>query len=89
MANLAKKIRDENDKKILQERFGIKPKHRCPKCHRFSLWLPKQPRRDKQGNVIGKVNPLEKECVMCRLIEMTKEERNEEVRSSEPGNTGE
>lgn len=89
MSSFTKKIRDENDKKILQERFGIKPKHRCSICHRFSLWLPKQPRRDKQGNVIGEVNPLEKECVMCRLIEMTKEERNEKVRSSESNNNGE
>lgn len=89
MGNLAKKIRDEKDKKILKERFGIKPKHRCPKCHRFSIWLPKQPKRDKQGNIIEKVNPLEKECVMCRLIELTREEYDEEIRSSKSNNSGE
>ena len=62
MSNLAKKTRDENDKKVLQQAFGRKPKHRCPICHRFSLWLP------------SKKHKGEIECVMCEMIRMTKEE---------------
>ena len=38
MGNVQKKMRDENDKKVLKEKFGKKPKHRCPICHRFTMW---------------------------------------------------
>ena len=76
MSNLAKKMRDENDKKVLQQTFGRKPKHRCPECHRFSLWLP-----NKKTSKI--------ECVMCEMIRMTKEEKVDEGKLViKPGNLG-
>ena len=76
MSNLAKKTRDENDKKVLQQAFGRKPKHRCPECHRFSLWLPNK----KTGKI---------ECVMCEMIRMTKEEKVDEGKLViKPGNLG-
>lgn len=72
MGNLKKKLRDENDKKVLKEMFGKTPKHRCPECHRFSLWSQ---------------DPKHKGCVMCELIRMTREERanaNEEIGNIKP-----
>lgn len=79
MGNLAKKIRDENDKKVLKEMFGREPKHRCPVCHRFSLWVPSK-------------NGKESECVMCELIRRTREERkdaNEQIGDIRPEDIGE
>ena len=76
MSNLAKKMRDENDKKVLSQAFGRKPRHRCPICHRFSLWLPNK----KTGKI---------ECVMCEMIRMTKEEKVDEGKLViKPGNLG-
>ena len=76
MSNLAKKMRDENDKRVLFQAFGKRPKHRCPKCHRFSLWLPNK----KSGKI---------ECVMCEMIRMTKEENIDEGKLViKPGNLG-
>ena len=69
-------MRDENDKKVLVQAFGRKPKHRCPECHRFSLWLPNK----KTGKI---------ECVMCEMIRMTKEEKVDEGKLViKPGNLG-
>ena len=77
MGNTAKKFRDTNDKKVLKEMFGREPKHRCPKCHRFSLWVPSK----KNGKP---------ECVMCELIRRTREERaNEQNGDNKPDNSGE
>ena len=76
MANLVKKLRDENDKKQLKKMFGKTPKHRCPECHRFSLWMH---------------NEKFKGCVMCELIRLTREERKNEankesdIESNNPG----
>lgn len=71
MANLKKKLRDNNDKRVLKDMFGKEPKRRCPECHRFSLWVP--------NKVDGKP-----ECVMCELIRRTREERaNEEIGNTE------
>lgn len=76
MSNLAKKMMDKNDKKVLQQTFGRKPKHRCPECHRFSLWLPNK----KTGKI---------ECVMCEMIRITKEEKVDEGKLViKPGNLG-
>lgn len=76
MSNLAKKMRYEKDKKVLSQAFGRKPKHRCPECHRFSLWLPNK----KTGKI---------ECVMCEMIRMTKEEKVDEGKLViKPGNLG-
>ena len=77
MPNLRKKIRDENDKKVWREMFGKEPKHRCPVCHRFSLWVPKK-------------NGKGTECVMCELIHRTREERaNEQDGNNKPNDSGE
>lgn len=77
MGNLHKKIRDENDKKVLKQMFGRTPKHRCPICHRFSLWVP--------SKETGKP-----ECVMCELIRRTREERaNEQIGNNKSEDSGE
>lgn len=77
MSNLKKNVRDNNDKRVLKETFGKEPKHRCSKCHRFSLWIPSK----KDGKP---------ECVMCELIRRTKEERaNEQRGDNRPNNIGE
>lgn len=39
MSNFNKKIRDNQDKNILRQKFGKNPKHRCPDCHRFTFWV--------------------------------------------------
>lgn len=76
MANLAKKVRDENDKRVLKEKFGKTPKHRCPVCHRFSLWTT-----GKDGK---------KTCIMCELMRRTREEKaNEEIGNTGSDNSGE
>lgn len=62
--SLKKKIRDNNDKKVLKQMFGKEPKHRCSKCHRFSLFNYNDP----------KLKPFNG-CVMCYLIEETRKER--------------
>ena len=73
MASLHKKFRDNNDKRVLKEKFGKEPKHRCPVCHRFTLFNHKD----------TKLNPYNG-CVMCYLIAETRKERtkNEERGSS-------
>lgn len=77
-----KKARDNQDKKVLMETFGKKPKHRCPICHRFSLWVPKKNKHNiplKNGQT---------ECVMCELIKRTKEEEDGKRKNSQPKNKG-
>lgn len=77
MSSLYKKVRDNNDKRVLKQAFGRTPKHRCPVCHRFSLWVPNKD--------TGKP-----ECVMCELIRRTREERaNDKIRNTESKDTGE
>ena len=39
MSNFGKKVRDNQDKEILRQKFGKNPKHRCPDCHRFTFWI--------------------------------------------------
>lgn len=59
MSNISKKIRDEEDKKRLKKLTGTTPKHRCPVCHRFSLWSDN-----------GKVRI----CLMCEILKKEREE---------------
>lgn len=59
MANLAKKLRDEEDKKQIKKLTGKTPKHRCPICHRFTMWT---------------VDGKERKCLMCELIKKENEE---------------
>lgn len=59
MSNISKKIRDEEDKKRLKKLTGKTPKHRCPVCHRFSLWSDN-----------GKVRI----CLMCEILKKEREE---------------
>ena len=62
MANLAKQIRDKKDKEMIKKMTGKTPKHRCPVCHRFTLWM-----NDKQ---------YKNQCLMCKIIE--EERKNKE-----------
>ena len=64
MGNLVKKVRDENDKRVLKQMFGKAPKHRCPYCHRFSLFNRNDPKLKEHNG-----------CVMCHLIAETRKER--------------
>ena len=68
--NLAKKIQDNNDKKLLKKMFGKNPKHRCPVCHRFTFWVPKM---YKDG---GFVDSKEQNCFQCQLSILKKEEKD-------------
>ena len=80
MASLKKKLRDENDKKVLKEMFGKAPKHRCPVCHRFTFFSSKDPRLKEHNG-----------CVMCYLIDQTRKEReaNEQIGDIKPEDNGE
>ena len=79
MGNQYKKIRDENDKKVLKEMFGKKPKHRCSVCHRFTLFNHNDSKLKEHNG-----------CVMCYLIDQTRKERaDEERRNTESANQGE
>lgn len=71
MGNVQKKMRDENDKKVLKEKFGKKPKHRCPICHRFSLFNHTDPKLKEYNG-----------CIMCYLIEQTRKEKADEKRTN-------
>ena len=64
MANLAKKLRDEEDKKQIKKLTGKIPKHRCPICHRFTLWVNE-----------GKT----RKCLMCELIKKEREENANKI----------
>lgn len=59
MGNLAKKLRDKEDKEKIKQLTGITPKHRCPVCHRFSVY---------------KTNGIQKICLMCEIIKQEREE---------------
>ena len=59
MSNFVKKLRDEEDKRKIKQMTGKIPKHRCPVCHRFTLWI----NNDK----------VKHQCLMCKLIEEEKE----------------
>ena len=65
--SLQKKMRDEKDKKVLYEHFGVKPKHRCPTCHRFTLFNHSDTKLKEYNG-----------CVMCFLIAETKKEKMED-----------
>ena len=64
--SLSKKMRDENDKRVLEQQFGKRPKHRCKNCHRFSLFNYNDPKLKEFNG-----------CVMCYLIAETKKELKE------------
>lgn len=61
MASLEKKIRDNQDKDFIYRNTGKIPKHRCPDCHRFTVWVT----NDNQKN----------QCLMCML--KRQEEKND------------
>lgn len=60
MGNLVKKIRDNQDKEKIRKLTGKTPKHRCPVCHRFTLWI-----NDDKGKY---------RCLMCEIIEKESKE---------------
>ena len=69
MGNPTKKIQDNKDKEFILRTTGKKPKHRCPVCHRFTVWIKN---KDNKGTT----------CVFCGLAEMKKEkekQKNEEA----------
>lgn len=39
MASMTRQIQANNDKTFLLNKMGKKAKHRCPVCHRFTLWV--------------------------------------------------
>lgn len=55
MASFTKQIRDKKDKELIKKITGKTPKHRCPDCHRFTLWM-----NDGKSK---------HQCIMCKLIE--------------------
>lgn len=54
MGNLAKQIRDRNDKEMIKRMTGKTPKHRCSVCHRFTLWINDEKTKNQ--------------CLMCKMI---------------------
>lgn len=65
MSSLSKKIRDVEDKKRIKEMTGKTPKHRCPVCHRFTMWI-----NDGKSK---------HQCLMCEIIRKEKEKKEEET----------
>lgn len=61
MSNFSKKIRDNQDKKILRQKFGKNPKHRCPDCHRFAFWVSDE--------------NTKRQCIWCKIKNEKSEER--------------
>ena len=62
MSNLSKKLKDNQDKSILRQKFGKNPKHRCPDCHRFTFWVSD--------------NKTKSQCVWCKIENEKKEHDN-------------
>lgn len=60
MSNFVKKIRDNQDKEKIKQLTGKTPKHRCPECHRFTLWI-----NDEKGK---------HRCLMCEILEKENKE---------------
>ena len=54
MSSFAKQIRDRKDKEMIEKITGKVPKHRCPECHRFTLWINNENTKHQ--------------CIMCKLI---------------------
>ncbi len=48
------KIKNNIDKLEIKTLYGRKPKRRCPKCHRFSLFI-----KNNEGKV---------ECIRCNRV---------------------
>ncbi len=65
MGSLSKKIRDTEDKERIKKMTGKTPKHRCPDCHRFTVWF-----NDGKSK---------HQCLMCELIRKEKEKVKEET----------
>ena len=53
MSNFGKKVRDNQDKEILRQKFGKNPKHRCPDCHRFTFWISDE--------------KTKRQCIWCKI----------------------
>lgn len=54
MSSFEKKIRDEEDKRKIKQITGKTPKHRCPVCHRYSIWITNK--------------EVKNQCLMCKII---------------------
>ena len=64
MSNLSKKLRDNQDKAVLKQKFGKNPKHRCPDCHRFTFWVSDDKTKTKN------------QCIWCKIENEKKEKNN-------------
>lgn len=51
MGNKLKKIKNNITKQVILEETGTKPKQRCPKCNRFTVFTP-----TKSGKLV---------CILC------------------------
>lgn len=69
MGNMAKQIQANEDKKFLLKKTGKTPKHRCPVCHRFSMWFISKDGKSRncywctimaQNNLMKKANNISK-----------------------------
>ena len=61
MSNFSKKIRDNQDKETLRQKFGKNPKHRCPNCHRFTFWVSDENKK--------------RQCIWCKIKNEKMEEK--------------
>lgn len=69
MSSMGKKIQANEDKKFLLRKTGKTPKHRCPVCHRFTMWFTARDGKTKncywcveesQNKLLKKVNSIPK-----------------------------
>ncbi|MBP3504683.1 MAG: hypothetical protein J6K18_06100 [Bacilli bacterium] len=51
MSSMLRSIKKNQEKQENKVKYGKTGKHRCPKCHQISLWIP-----DKHGKL---------KCVRC------------------------
>lgn len=54
MSSFAKKIQANQDKETLLLVTGKRAKHRCPYCHRFTLWRTTKDGKSKVCHWCGK-----------------------------------
>lgn len=62
MSKMINKFKDEHDKYVIRGLVKINPKHRCIKCHRFTIFI-----KDKNEK---------KECYWCKLKSILRGDKN-------------
>ncbi len=48
MGSINRQIQANNDKLVLKKISGKTPKHRCPVCHRFTIWFTPKGTNNKE-----------------------------------------